>query len=143
MKKQISNILIMLIILGSYGCEKNKPEQLFTGTWTIIGTGCGIAGQGTDVNFSTLRLIQNGGFEFQRNDTLIEKGTYEISINNNSQYKNLGDYLIAFNSKYKIGNGASIQTQDSKILHELSTDTIVFYETFVDGFCYYFKRLDN
>jgi len=139
--KRLTLIVMVTVLFLMTTCEKSGFRQDLTGTWEIFGSGGGISGQGASYNFDLMRLDQKNRYQFTRNDTLIEKGTYmavnyegELSIPN-------AHYEIEFEPKYKLGNGVTQITSESKILQMISNDTIGLTDGFLDGFIYYFERL--
>jgi hypothetical protein len=139
----IYNLGFLIILIGLPSCEKSEFRQDLTGTWEIFRSGGGIAGQGASYDFNLMRLDQKNRYQFTRNDTLIEKGTFmvvtyeqELSIPN-------AHYEIEFEPKYKLGNGVNQITSGSKIVQMISNDTIGLTDGFLDGFIYYFERLNE
>jgi hypothetical protein len=138
MKNKSLFLFIFLFVFSA--CEKFELKHDICGYWTIFGTGGGIAGQGTPYNFNTMHLQMNNNYTFMRNDTIIERGSYTISKNTNTQFLGVGEFIMDYNSKYKLGRGASILTNDKKVIQEIGEDTIGLYEMYADGFSFYFIR---
>ena len=141
--KRLTLIVLVPVLFLLTTCEKSEFRQDLTGTWKIFGSGGGISGQGASYDFDLMRLDQKNRYQFTRNNTLIEKGTFmvvnyeqELSIPN-------AHYTIEFVAKYKLGNGVNQITSGSKIVQMISNDTIGLTDGFLDGFIYYFERLNE
>jgi hypothetical protein len=139
MRTKLTITLTLLIILVS--CEKLEFKHDIIGNWRIFGSGGGITGRGNSYNFNFMSIKQGNDYQFIRNDTVIEKGTYKLIRNENESFKTLGDYAITFSAKNRLGIGASQITSETKIIQMVANDTIILADGYIDdGFGYYFAR---
>jgi hypothetical protein len=138
MKKSIFLLISMLVILLS--CEKSAFQEDLIGKWEYIASGGGYSGQGATIRLDYMNIGNQNDYSFTRNDTTIEKGTYEIIKNggNNSSFS--GEFNIKFVPKFRIGDGVSQITYRMQTVQIISNDTISLFEGLIDGFNYYFKR---
>jgi len=124
---------LLLVLLFSTSCEKIEIKHDLVGSWKLFGQGGGITGGGCGATFNYLILKKNYDFNFVKNDTIIEHGTYSIGKSHNQgccPYEiNLKTY---FPPNYLITTYAiQFITNDSLALNETNVS---------DGCAYYFVR---
>jgi hypothetical protein len=132
--------IVLTMSVMTISCKKEYINHDLVGNWKIIGSGGGITGQGGSFNFNTMLLNKNNVYQFIRNDTVIEKGSYAISTNNIGSSNEKCKLKIDFSVESKIGIGANNFTYDSRLVEFIKMDTLALYEPLIDGFVYYFVK---
>ena len=136
MKNKFAILIALLFIISS--CEKIEFKHDLIGKWKIFGSGGGIHGQGASYNFNFMSIDHGNDYRFIRNDTIIERGTYQLVKNDIESFN--GDYAIKFSVKSRLGTGAEQITSKKMIIEIIKNDSISLSDGIIDGYSYYFAK---
>jgi hypothetical protein len=131
-------LLLIILLFCIFSCEKSDFKHSLLGKWKIFGSSGGIHGQGANYDFEYMYIDRGDDYRFSRNDTIIERGSFNLVDYNNTSSR--GDYLIEFSPKNRIGIGAEQITAQPMIIQIISNDSIILLDGMIDGFGYYFAK---
>jgi hypothetical protein len=135
-----STIIILFIAFFFTGCEKLEIKHDLIGKWKLFESGGGIAGTGARLNYTFLILDRKDDYQLVRNDTITEKGAYQISENDIDAFKDLSPYKIKFTQTYRLSYPTYPLDSYTYIIQNISCDTLGLYEPYIDGFYFFYKR---
>jgi len=130
--------ILITLIVSSISCEKWDLKHDLFGKWKIFASSGGIHGQGENYDFDFMYLNKKNNYRFSRNDTIIEKGSFNLTDYHNAS--SLGDYAIEFSPKSQIKTGAGHITSQPMIIQFITSDSIILHDGWIDGFGYYFEK---
>jgi hypothetical protein len=124
---------LLMVIMFSTSCEKIELKHDLVGSWKLFGQGGGITGSGCGATFNYLILKKNNDFDFIKNDTIIEHGTYTLGKIHN---QGCCPYWINLKTSYPPNYGTTTYA-----IQFITNDSIAFNQTEVaDGCDFYFVR---
>ena len=137
--KTISTMLFMVLIITS-SCEKTEFKHDLIGDWNLYATSVGIYQQFMPYDSFYMSIQRGNDYQFNSNETIIEKGSFKIFRNENESFKTLGEFSIEFSSKHRLGTGADPITREPMIIENIANDTICLDDGTFEGFMFWFKR---
>lgn len=95
MKKMLSLLLVLLLLMGLVGCSPENPESKFLGTWEVTKAVINditfpksvLSKQGVDLSIT---FNENGTVVISDSEHLGTKGLWAVSENNKNQIEIIG-----------------------------------------------------
>ena len=123
----------LLAILFSTSCEKIEMKHDLVGSWKLFGQSGGITGGGCGVTYNYLILKKNNDFNFIKNDTIVQNGTFSLEKSHN---QSCCQYELYFRTYYPPN-----YITTTYAFKFISNDSLALHETNVSDACsFYFVR---
>jgi hypothetical protein len=141
MKNKLILILLSLLMIPLFSCEKIEFKNDISGTWEILFAEGGLFPHSIETNYSHLRLKKGDHYFIFNHDTLKAKGEFTIYKSGYGHYQNAEPYFIKLRKCSGQDPNLKFPIDVNLDVRFYSNDTLILYDRGIaDGNEYCFIR---